>query len=241
MYRLSPEDLLQAWESGHQRHLVDRALLLLALADPAASPSDLSALSIGQRNSRLLALRRNTFGPWAECFATCPECEAALEFTLDLTTLPSSEPVQSSGHLTTDGLELDFRLPISKDLAAIAPQTDVALARQQLIERCILQATRADQPVAINDLPESSVLALANAILDLDPPTEIQFELDCAECSHTWEALFDIAAFLWTEVETQVKRLLHEVHTLARAYGWSEADILSLSAMRRNFYLELAA
>ncbi len=241
MYRLSPENLLQAWESGHQRHLIDRALLLLALVDPAASLSDLSVLSIGQRNARLLALRSNTFGPSAECFATCPECEAALEFTLDLTSLPSTEPPQLGGHLTSAGFELDFRLPISKDLAAITLEPDIARARQQLIEHCILQATYANQPVAIADLPESIVLAVSDAILDLDPPTEVQFELDCAECGHAWTALFDIAAFLWTEVEAHAKRLLHQVHTLAQAYGWSEVDILSLSATRRNFYMELVA
>ena len=181
MYRLSPENLLQAWELGQQRHLIDRALLLLALVDPAMSLSDLSLLSVGQRNARLLTLRTGTFGPWAECFATCPECEAALEFTLDLTALPATEPTQAGGHLTSAGFELDFRLPSSKDLAAITLESDVAIARQQLIERCILQAAHADQPVAITELPESIVLAVSDAILDLDPPNEVQFELDCVE------------------------------------------------------------
>ena len=92
MYHLSAENLLQAWESGHARHLIDKALLLLALADPDASFAELGTLSIGQRNARLLALRQNTLGALAECFATCPNCGASLEFTLDLAALPSTEP-----------------------------------------------------------------------------------------------------------------------------------------------------
>jgi hypothetical protein len=32
---------------------------------------------------------------------------------------------------------------------------------------------------------------------------------------------------------------LREVHTLAWAYGWREADILAMSPARRQFYIEL--
>jgi hypothetical protein len=32
---------------------------------------------------------------------------------------------------------------------------------------------------------------------------------------------------------------MREVHRLARVYGWREADILSMSASRRQFYLEM--
>jgi len=50
---------------------------------------------------------------------------------------------------------------------------------------------------------------------------------------------FDIASFFWAEICVQAKRLLREVHTLARAYGWREMDILSMSPARRQFYLEM--
>jgi hypothetical protein len=33
------------------------------------------------------------------------------------------------------------------------------------------------------------------------------------------------------------ERCLDQVHTLARAYGWSEAQILALSPVRRACYL----
>jgi len=32
---------------------------------------------------------------------------------------------------------------------------------------------------------------------------------------------------------------LSDVHTLARAYGWRERDILTLSPTRRQFYLNM--
>jgi hypothetical protein len=53
--------------------------------------------------------------------------------------------------------------------------------------------------------------------------------------------MFDIGAFLWEEIAAQARRLLREVHTLARAYGWREADILVMSAARRQAYLEMVS
>ena len=49
----------------------------------------------------------------------------------------------------------------------------------------------------------------------------------------------EIAGFFWAELSTQARRLLGEVHTIASAYGWREAEILALSARRRHYYLEL--
>jgi hypothetical protein len=52
---------------------------------------------------------------------------------------------------------------------------------------------------------------------------------------------FDIAAYLWQEVDARARRALRDTHTLARAYGWREADILAMSDFRRQQYLEMVA
>ena len=49
----------------------------------------------------------------------------------------------------------------------------------------------------------------------------------------------DIAGFFWAELDAWARRLLREIHTLARFYGWSEAEILALSPLRRRCYLEM--
>ena len=36
------------------------------------------------------------------------------------------------------------------------------------------------------------------------------------------------------------RRTLRDVHVLARAYGWREADVLALSPTRRQIYVELS-
>ena len=70
-----------------------------------------------------------------------------------------------------------------------------------------------------------------------DPLAEIIIHFDCPVCGVSFDESLDLSAFLWAELEGQAKRLLYDVHTLAAAYSWSEAEILSLSATRREFYL----
>jgi hypothetical protein len=69
----------------------------------------------------------------------------------------------------------------------------------------------------------------------------VQLSLTCPDCDARWDAPLDIASFLWSEVQAWALRTLADVHTLARAYGWAEADILALSPPRRQAYLELIA
>ena len=76
-------------------------------------------------------------------------------------------------------------------------------------------------------------------LVDKHPWAEIELNLQCPACRHCWSSLLDIVSFFWSEVSNQVKRLLAEVHLLARAYGWREADILSMSAARRKAYLDM--
>jgi hypothetical protein len=74
---------------------------------------------------------------------------------------------------------------------------------------------------------------------EIDPQSDMQIALTCPACSQQWSAPFDIVSYLWIEINAWAVRLLHDIHRLATAYGWREADILALSPMRRQFYLEL--
>lgn len=238
---LSAADIITAWEHGRDKHPVDRALLLLSLVCPSMQLSTLSNLTVGQRNMLLIDLRQKTLGALASCFVKCPQCEASLEFTLDIAMLYTAEKdVESTTHtVTVDNFSVLFRLPTSLDLAAILDHSDAVESRQVLIERCVLQAECDGQVITSACLPETVIIALAKAMLEHDPQAEIEIALSCSECDHSWTTVFDIVSFFWTELEAQAKRLLRDVDTLARAYGWRETDILALSTVRRQFYLEL--
>src|SRR5258708_2994405 len=242
MRPLSAQEMLVIWERGLHQHPVERALTMLNVAMPAFAADALLTLSIGQRDAYLLALREATFGSRLESFVECPACQERLEFTPhrpDIRVTSVTESNEGTQQAVIDGYELHFRSPNSRDLIAIARFRDVDAARRILVQRCIVEAKRDGETITVSAFREPMIVDLAEHMARFDPQAEVRLNLSCPACDHQWSLLFDIASFLWTEICGQAKRLLRDVHTLARAYGWREADILSMSAARRQCYLEM--
>ncbi len=237
--KLSARDIVRAWDWGQDKHPVDRALALLALACPDLSYDALADLTVGQRNGRLLALREQALGPQLRSLASCAACGAALEFTVPVAALSDDEPAALEHTLDHAGYRLRFRLPTSRDLAAVAGLGAADAGRALLIARCVLAAEYGGQPLDPASLPDALVAALAEAVEQHDPQAETRLRLTCSACGHRWSALFDIGTFFWTELDGIARRLMGDVATLARAYGWGEAEILAMSAARRQMYLEM--
>lgn len=243
MRGLSAQELLHIWEMALRTDSVNRAMTMLEMAWPETARSELHSLSVGERDANLLSIREATFGSQLASFAECPACKERLEFTFsvaDIHAVPRSPA--STGHiqeLTIEGYRLCYRLPNSADLAQIVRYQDVTAARNFLLQQCVLQAYHDNAAVGTADLPESVIVALGKHMLEADPQAEIQIHLHCPVCAHNWSVIFDIVPFFWSEICVQAKRLMREVHILASAYGWSEADILAMSAPRRQFYLEM--
>ena len=72
-----------------------------------------------------------------------------------------------------------------------------------------------------------------------DPLALIELGGACPQCGLTWSAFLDVALFVWREVQHWAQRTLQDVHLLARAYGWREDEILRLSPVRRQAYLQM--
>ncbi|MDJ0729241.1 MAG: hypothetical protein QNJ33_04535 [Crocosphaera sp.] len=242
MRTLSPHDILQIWDFGQGQTNVERALTLLAFAFPDHTKEQLAELTIGQRDYYLLQLRELTLGAQLNGFTECPQCGERLEFELNAPDLRVGEPGRvkvSTQGLQVGGFEVQFRLPNSWDLAAIANCQDRVIADGLLLQRCIVQANLNGSAISVQELPLEVITQLTNTMAEADPQAEILLSLNCAACQYEWQSLFDIVSFFWTELNTQGKRLLQEVHILAQYYGWREADILSMSTKRRQLYLEM--
>jgi hypothetical protein len=242
MRALSAHEIIEVWETGEDQHVVDRALTLLEAACPERTREELAALSVGQRDASLLSLRERTFGPRLNGFIECPRCSERLEFEVAVSELRVAAPEvrEAEQELLTGDLVLRFRLPDSRDLAAALDRPDVDAARRTLVQRCVLFASCDGVSVGYSELPAEAITELAGRMAEWDPQAEVLLDLRCLECGNVWHALFDIAVFLWGELTARARRLLDEINSLARAYGWRESDILSLSARRRRYYLELA-
>jgi hypothetical protein len=242
MRPLNANDVLLLSERAATSHGVDRALLPLMVASPEQSRERLARLPIGRRDTLLLELYRSSFGTRLDLTVECPECGEDLE--LDLTTADLQVQADISldnpvVELDDGGLQVRCRLPNSEDMAAASACCSATAGTQVLLERCLLEAYRNGEAIGADDLAPDEVAQLAAAIGEADPFAEILVELACIACDHRWQAQIDVAECLWPEIIASARSLLREVHTLARFYGWREADILGMSANRRRRYLEM--
>jgi hypothetical protein len=241
MRALSTSELLRAWEQGHGEPSYRRALLLLTAACPEQSPGELAKLSIGSRDARLMTLREWTFGPKLTCITTCPDCGERLEINASVADIRigAPEPEENRFHLASGDYQIDFRLPCTIDLKEASGYLDSESVRMAIIRRCILKARRSDEEVAVDQLPAPVIKVAVAHMAEHDPQADTRLALTCPGCGHRWNALFDIVSFFWTEIQSWAMRILREVHILASVYGWQEADILTMSPLRRRSYLSM--
>ena len=240
-YAPTAADLLNVWEIGRSQPPVDRALSLLQVGRRESPREALARFGIGCRDAELLGLREKIFGSRMAGHADCPACgqQMELNFTVaEVQATPLAELAETYTEIFGE-YEITFRLPNSTDVATLVPGDDLAAQKRHLVQRCVLKAKCSGQPVASDQLREDAVTALSDRMSELDPQGDVQLALTCPLCSHRWDAPLDIASFVWSEIHAWAVRLLHDVHALALAYGWREADILAMSPWRRQAYLEL--
>ena len=231
-------DLLSAWERALPQPRTLRPLTVLAALTPG---EDVGRLSVGARNVRLFRLRERFLGPQLHGLASCPACAERLEFSFNAAdVLANGEPpAELSGRCA--GYDLRFRLPNGADLVALAREMAPGGPRVTLFRRCLLEVRAGERPVAPEELTDEVIAWAAERMAEADPNADLRLALTCPACSHNWQLAFDVAAFFWEELHAWARGLLREVHSLAQAYGWREADILALSPARRRFYLELVS
>jgi hypothetical protein len=234
--------LLEAWEAGAEAPPIKRALLLLAAGSPDRSELDWARASIGVRDARLLRLKEAWFGPRLEATEVCPRCGERLEASFSTRDIERGPGVNSDGseprRLMHGEYEVAYRLPTSLDLCNVGGQ-QADDPRESLLLRCIEAARRGGTEADPEGLPPAVLAGVVDAMAAADPMADVQVALTCVPCGHTWSVAFDIAGYLWSEMEEWAERLLVEIHALASAYGWSERDILALSPSRRRAYLDL--
>ncbi len=239
---LSVAQLLHAWEAGVVQPPARRTLPVLMAALPALAEPQVLGLRLGQRNQCLLTLRTWVFGSRLCALADCPQCKAVIDLTLDTSDLCHALPDTSDVPTTLQhgAWRIHFTSPRVADLLSASRFSDMPRIRQYLIECCVISIHHDEMPQPVAAIPADVLAEVIAAIEAADPLAHLDLSLSCPDCAHAWAAGFDIASFLWGELDAWAWRTLREVDVLARVYGWSEADILSLSATRRQRYLELA-
>jgi hypothetical protein len=239
MEALSPAMLLQVWERCSGSHPIRRALALLECCSPAAF--DWASAPVGERDARLLDFRESLFGPRLQTIVQCPGCGAELEANFaagDIRAAPAAAPPQGL-RLRAGDYAIEYRLPNSEDLLAVLCLEDANRAHAALLQRCVDSVQRRSRPEEVDRLPPEVVDLIERDMARHDPAADTRIALTCPGCGHAWSASFDVVSYLCDELEDWAQRTLVDVHLLARAYGWSEAEILALSPSRRRQYVEM--
>lgn len=240
MRGLTAHNVLDIWEWSQSQHTANTALGLLYAAYPEFSWEQLAGLSIGQRDAYLLALREKTFGETMQVRTKCQHCGEALEFAISTHDVGAEDQsVESEYTIEIQDNLIRFRLPNSKDLLAVSQEPDNSKAGDTLLQRCLIDVTIKGEPSKKEELPEEVVTTLVEHMAQCDPAAEVLLNIRCPTCELKGQVLFDINSYYWAEFVDLARRLMQQVSVLAHGYGWAEADILTLSAWRRQYYQDM--
>lgn len=255
MQPVSASDLLEIWERGTGRTTLEQALVMMSIVFPSLSWQALAELTIAQRDAALFRLRELTFGSQLKGLADCPACCERLELAFDaqdlraLHVLPQhgfhlpdfaeSPSAEGAASLRLAGYRICFRQPTSIDLIKANLSIGAEWAHSLLLNNCIVSVTHKDKAVPVNELPAKVIEKVMEHIGQAAGLANLTISATCPACGNQWEIIFDIVSYFWGEIDAWSARMMREIHLLAATYGWREADILAMSAWRRQRYLEL--
>jgi hypothetical protein len=227
MQALSAAELITHWTPGSALAPHARMAALLACVAPAPN---LAADTLGMRNQRLLSFYRALSDAPLEAWARCPGCATDVVFEAPVADLLACPPPPPDAVAEVGTARL--RLPRMSDLDALGG-LEAEAAPAALAARC-----RLDDGEPFTG-PE--VDALAHRFEALDPAADVAVGIDCAACGSAYTATVDVAGFVAHALDRLVHGLYRDIDALARAYGWSEADILALPPARRHRYVVMVA
>ncbi len=205
--------------------------------DRAATPGELAALTVGDREALLWQVRRLGFGDRVDAVVECAECGDTLELELDVRDLLAAPYPDWSETFVDDvaGHRVSYRLPTAED-----QQAGAELGPAAVLARCVL--TVDDRAHGDRDELDAELeAALDELFAQRDPQAECLVLSRCPGCDGELVAVLDAISFLRDELLRRRAALLREVHTIAWHYHWPEAAILDLPVDRRASYLDLIA
>jgi hypothetical protein len=168
-----------------------------------------------------------------------------LEFVVDSQELAKGLKAPAAPAPELDGIAM--RPANTLDLLASAAAASQEDALAILLARTSCAAT--EQMEAVNsparaqrwlqDQPKRLAKLLTRRFEQLNAPAEIRIRLECSACGDSSVVDLDVVRYFLKELGAAARRLMTEIHELARAYGWNEAAIAAMSGARRTAYLEM--
>lgn len=220
--------LLEAWEVASFQTNARRPLTVLSLLLGRRREA-LETMTIGEVDALTLRLRADLFGQRIVAVTACPSCGTDAELSFRVKDVMLEPEVVQEVTVPHGKHVLKVRPLHARDLEAGAAAPDV---REALFKRSLIE------PIEV-EVTEELFSVVGKALVQADPQSNIELTLNCPTCDTCTSRHFDPWAFFWNELESWALRTISQVDLLARAYGWTETEILSLSPPRRTHYLRL--
>ena len=199
------------------------------------------ALSVGDRQFLTTCLAGRLGEDEAWFTVNCRACGERFDFPLRFSELPVKPAGPSYPFCETilRAGKCRWRVPNGADQKALALLPSDEEALQTLLQRCLVH----DETEAGTDIPPGLVANLtAPEIARIETALEAQapevtnrVQAACVGCSEINETEINPLRYL----STPLQGVSIDIHRIASAYHWSEAEILSLPRHRRLHYLEL--
>ena len=210
-------------EQGLRRHPVDRALLLCAWAPPEVAPAPPRRAALGALNAALLRLREPV---WCATRARCRLPALRWATGSRSTWRAPSFSIASRRWRIVELAGLRFRVPCSRDLAAHRRRAG-----------CRGRGAAASSSSA--QRPTPGTRDRRKLLAEVEAGCSAAIAADCRSvpagnaCGHGWAAAFDIGGRCCGKRSRPAPARFSPRSTgLARAYGWTEPEILALSPER---------
>jgi len=203
-----------------------RGAVLLSAVFPDRSVREWAERPLGERDRALLRLRESLFGSTLDTTTRCEACGETMEAQFRAADLDAPFAAPGIVEREMNGVSVRFRVPSQDDVCNALASND---PREALLKRCV---------ESLDSLNASAVQQIVDAMAEIDAQADIRIQMGCPACGSIQSVSFDIVAHLWGDLNDWARRMLADVHTLARAYGWREDDILAMSALRRRMYLQ---
>lgn len=165
--------------------------------------------------------------------SNCVVCGERFDFQVNQSELPFKTAGKGFPYLvvnTQHGL-LKFRVPTAKDIEQIADMTGEMFPIRKLLQVCYLS----DEKDSIEELDEQEIDLIESELEKVSPEVTEIVSVQCPECQKMQNIMIDPYICLH-KYRTSIYQ---DINKLAKAYHWSEKDILNLPRSRRKLYLDM--
>ena len=208
-------------------------------------------MPVGDRIAHLLVL---AFGenPSMTRILTCPEegCGEAMDVPLHLDSLPGVREVLEMKEMRErDGG--DRIITVNLDGGAVRLRRPTGSDQRRWMDRGnipgddpvhdMIASLLVEDPGHPREAPFSpgEVRIMEDALEEADPLVNLTLTVTCPGCGGLSNHPLDLEAMALSRLRERQKQLIHEVHTIASRYHWTEEEILALPPRRRATYLDL--